>query len=913
MAFETNPRRDAWSTIAGFVFQVNVTILRWLNLQQNEILELERGEDIDTVQRELAAGRIDENRLLEQVKNRSTRLTLRSSEAVEAIANFCDHQRNNPTVKLRFRYLTTTTAGTEQSWPLEDNGITTWERLRTGRLSEDERSTRLLTIQALLQSGTKPPQTKKTAWQCLQERIASIDGLADLIANFEWGVNFSDYAALETQIRTELVRAGHATDSDSSELLFDRLFITVFKRLSSSGLKSLTPNDLENQLRHVQLSIADRDLVRIVRQALPKLEQRLASVSQELAALTTTVNMVAAKQDLLANIDVSRLNIVIDAPELASPTISRSEVVEAILTSLNESSLSLYGEPGSGKTQLALLVSRRSERALTWLDLPRDSNVAQAAAALDTLIAQMTKTARREVLKSWYQDATIALAGHTVVIDNLPRMFKDDPLARRIELIGEVLAASGIPLILISYFPLPRNVLVKAHFAEMTAPRFTESEINELLVAYGAPGTLATQLVTLIEAATQKLPVLVVAVARHLAQNRWTFDWPQFESVLKAEFARAERTDAQRLIELTVSDSEARELLYRLILAIGGFSRSDIARIAKVPRAIGLGNEKLNNLLGLWVQPFVGDKFVLSPLVDPALSSNLDDTTRIGVHATLAMAIISRQLLQPMDVITCVHHFTSAGLLNQAALVWIQALTAITMQGEEFGDDWGVASLWSTNPLPSGMDINLRLYARALQAVALANRGSDVKRMFDEVDKMLQEAGDQSWGAAMASSFLAIYLYRQTPARANAYLLRTLKTVNTAQLPGGLNLPPVAPPLEGLFWATAHSASSDSDVQSWIDAVRQLTDEQTKNLAATELAQDNSTILTDGIWLREYRKEESKRNWDRVEQLVQKVEQLAKGKNLKVLEAAAVRTRIMMIAEWRHDMNRAVKLAESSL
>src|SRR5262249_51358184 len=47
--------------------------------------------------------------------------------------------------------------------------------------------------------------------------------------------------------------------------------------------------------------------------------------------------------------------------------------------------------------------------------------------------------------------------------------------------------------------------------------------------------------------------------------------------------------------------------------------------------------------------------------------------------------------------------------------------------------------------------------------------------------------------------------------------------------------------------------------------------------------------------------------------LVEEVEQLAKDKNLKMLEAAAVRTRIMIIAEWRHDIDRAVKLAESSL
>jgi len=41
MAFVTNPRRDASPTITGFVYQVNITILCWRELQEGEHLELE--------------------------------------------------------------------------------------------------------------------------------------------------------------------------------------------------------------------------------------------------------------------------------------------------------------------------------------------------------------------------------------------------------------------------------------------------------------------------------------------------------------------------------------------------------------------------------------------------------------------------------------------------------------------------------------------------------------------------------------------------------------------------------------------------------------------------------------------------------------------------------------------------------
>jgi hypothetical protein len=39
----------AQKTIRGFVFQVNLTALQWLDLRENEHLELECGKEIDVV------------------------------------------------------------------------------------------------------------------------------------------------------------------------------------------------------------------------------------------------------------------------------------------------------------------------------------------------------------------------------------------------------------------------------------------------------------------------------------------------------------------------------------------------------------------------------------------------------------------------------------------------------------------------------------------------------------------------------------------------------------------------------------------------------------------------------------------------------------------------------------------------
>jgi hypothetical protein len=70
MTFNSIPGRDAYATFAGYLFQVNVTILRWLELASADRLELEAGEDIDLVQGASAKGDSEKHRVMEQLKQK---------------------------------------------------------------------------------------------------------------------------------------------------------------------------------------------------------------------------------------------------------------------------------------------------------------------------------------------------------------------------------------------------------------------------------------------------------------------------------------------------------------------------------------------------------------------------------------------------------------------------------------------------------------------------------------------------------------------------------------------------------------------------------------------------------------------------------------------------------------------------
>jgi hypothetical protein len=259
MDFVTDPRRDAHATFAGFVFQVNVTILRWLKLQPTQHLELEAGEDIDVIQR---AADSDSNdvRSLEQVKQlRKRRLTLRGGDALESVSNFCEHRRVNPGEYLTFRFLTTTDVGRERGWTAGASAIETWEQVRTGQLEGDERAAAIAAIHKLLVSCRRPKAVSKSSWEFLRTVLSRSDQgeLAEIITSFEWATGSGDHAAIEANVLTVLEKSEPPRSPEIARRVYRDLFAFVFRLLCTSGKKSLTTDILVAEIRSSTLTPKD--------------------------------------------------------------------------------------------------------------------------------------------------------------------------------------------------------------------------------------------------------------------------------------------------------------------------------------------------------------------------------------------------------------------------------------------------------------------------------------------------------------------------------------------------------------------------------------------------------------------------------------------------------------------------------
>jgi len=68
--FQPRPDNDASAAFRGFVYQVNLTLLRWIRLKAPQYLELERGEDIDLVTQAFFSDSADAEGRTEQIENR---------------------------------------------------------------------------------------------------------------------------------------------------------------------------------------------------------------------------------------------------------------------------------------------------------------------------------------------------------------------------------------------------------------------------------------------------------------------------------------------------------------------------------------------------------------------------------------------------------------------------------------------------------------------------------------------------------------------------------------------------------------------------------------------------------------------------------------------------------------------------
>jgi hypothetical protein len=933
--------RDAWAVFRGYVYQVNITVDRWLELHPGQILELERGEDVDLLGRATAAVGAERERLLEQVKHLEGTITLRSAAAREFIANAYAHRRSNPHQTLCFRFTTTAEPAVERPTTMSDAvpGIVAWEQIRTGAWREAELPVALQATRELLTSSVPPRGLPESIWTDFQAFIGDADDarLTDFLNVCEWSTKHIPAADYEDQLQQKLVGMDLAPEVTVAASLYDRLFAFVFRLLTQPGLKRLTREELLEQVAlwraGVPLSPEDDRRVRELREIVRLLEERMAAVESsvtELRAVTAgsaaMIDALARQQGIAAAVEYVTRVVSLQEPPRVERASSRAVTVSEVLGRRSGANwLALHGVSGIGKSQLALSVAQAASANRVWIRF-RDLSVSAACLRLDAALAQLAGAVWAGSMPPDLIpiDPRAALAkigrGAIIVLDDLPRYRAGDDLSARLLAMLGAAKEQGVLIVSTSAFLVPTAVLdafAEGEIMPLVAPPFTVEEVSEVLSAHGAPEPWKMEgIAQLVHTATGGHPTLVHACARDLAVRGWVADTFELGRVLASDFAAGVNDETVRALIHSAPDPLAREMLFRLNLVRGEFTMDEVYLLAGVQPAIQQPRAHFDPLLGLWVQSDGGGRYSISPLVRPLGGAELGPDTRRACHARLAERIVSARVMSDLDASRAITHFISAEAYDAAGWVLLRGLFSLRDVDLSSGIQPVFAHIWLDFPLPEEMDLGLRLMVRALQLGICARTGRDEHYVREDLERLSVRAGQvEPWATFAAHMFAAEALAARDIAAAGSHLVRALKlrpTVTVALQDHGLTIPDF--PIEQLIWMMTPAVTSPEALTAWLDVLYEMTaDQRHAAFEFNDIGRAGAALVANRLMLAEEKKPTGHRDWIGVLRALESTTTRAEAMGLQLLADAAVVARMTILGEFLRDLTGAEALAKEVL
>ncbi|MCX2493001.1 hypothetical protein OQX63_05930 [Pedobacter sp. PF22-3] len=915
--------RDAWGTVRGFVYQVDFTINRWLNLNEDQHLELECGEDIDVVCNDIITKK--QSRELEQFKYRESEISLNRAETLEILKNFFIHRKNNPNINLIFRFVTNTQYTIERKELFGDGtkGIDAWIDLHQ-RKNLDPADSRLQIIKTHLIRKAKEQIVEKTdelkpaeiiaqqEWIDFSAFLEDDQNVIRFIQGFEWSFSNEDHVELANTLHKKLCdQHGEA----KARLIYSRLFLFVFKLLSQRELKSLTKQDLLDQYQLPQISSIDLELfnqiiglLSVVHTKIQEIENKVEGNTQNIATLFTDLN--AIKKDAIFEFRLN--NVAIDAPEPIINGSSRSLKVTTIKSFFElHSWINFYGINGCGKSQMAALVCREYEN-YHWLDM-REFNqfYDKSALLLEAFLLSISGQVIQHNRQSWIVQVLAQLPKGTIlVLNDLPELRTDEPAFQHLV---NTLALScqhcGIKLLTTCNYKIPNNLvgaLTSNNFHEYTDFTFTDQEIIDLLDNNKI--VKQTELfVSLIAIKSSRNPRLVLAMVQYLGSKGRENEYQTvLESLSEDGFAGDVIEDIQRSVLRYVDDQQSRELLYRLSLMNWAFGMTEVKAVSTVETVISSPAEKLQVLLNVWVQPEDNRKYQVSPLAYNLGENNLAATTIQHANVAIADAILSKKKVNQITATRAIFAYIRGKDTDSAVSLLYNVLQkAQEISAMENIDKWGFLKFWVGTDLPEGTAVSLQTVLINEQIRIFKALGRDLTPFFEKI-KRLSKNRDLTVSEAVIVRLMAVTHAIDTNFRDTFDYLEYIIS-HYHELPIELK-EGISPDLFiALLWVPIKDLKTFEEIQQWLNLSEKFKDTFNLFLFENEIAEDAISLLCDSIINQTATSENQK------EQTLAILYDFFEKHHDQILKALVIKRQVQL-AFWKNkDRVRAVKLTFDEL
>lgn len=863
--FKEITNRDAWSTIRGFVYQVDLTILRWLSLKDNEILELEKGEDIDLINKDIQNKEI--SRELGQIKYRESKISLNQELALEVLLNFFINKQNNKAHRVFFKFITNTKYTIERPALFigGKSGIEAWMEIFNAEsinLDDD----RIKTIQnhlktkvavKIISDPAKIKEDQKEAqknWNAFHDFIADSNNLLQFIKDFEWSVSNDDAISISNSIKDQIARIVENIDTDAAEILYQKLFLFVFKLLTNRGLKKLDSQELKTQLLNTELNRADIELLKYLNDTLNKFGERVNAVESQTNINAVHISKLVDDLNLIRNSDTVfdyRLkNISTSRPILVKNGSQRNKKVSAVKANFEQYKwIGFQGINGTGKSQLASLIAQKFQNII-WLDLrPYHESIEKTTLLIETLFYTISNLQIENNRENWIKKVLESFNSNTIIVLNdIPQIHMDSPLYSLFKLLSENISKSNVRILTTSNFKLPRALLqsfdenIFLHYDDF---EFSDEEIIEYILNSGGDETIA-QYIGLITIVSHRNPQLLSSIIYHLKAINWGKDSELLlDVILKNEFTSDVLQDAQFAIKKYITDEKSRELLYRLSLINWDLGFKEITAISNVEERIQHPNEKLQDLVNVWIEQ--QDKsYLVSPLIYKIGEKNLSPDTIKNTHAAIAKSILEDKKINQINASRIISSFLNAKDFNNAGIILFMVYqSAVTSESIKQLIDWGYLNYWTKIDIPNEMSVILRAQIRNEQIRLYKLLEKDPSFLLEKLKGYKDEHNAKISEKVLLSLLTVSHINSVDTAEYWHYLEIILNNFSSLEEP----FREIATPelISQLFWVPVPNLSNFDQVKYWLELVEKLENTFQIDFFANEIAQYAIAVLSGRI------------------------------------------------------------------
>ncbi|MEO5961607.1 MAG: hypothetical protein ABIZ49_13285, partial [Opitutaceae bacterium] len=616
---QSPPLQQAHDKIRGYAFQCWLTVDAWLRLLGEDRLFVECAEDFAV----FTSGAAD----IGQAKALATSISLRSSDAVEAINHLWEFQLQGFPGTIRYSLLTTAGIAVEKGDQF--GGIAGIKLWRETAINRDQKNAEKLRHFLATDSSVGSKLGPKVA--AYLKAVPTNEFLEKILIPLVWDTGSLDETDVRAVVEGKLAvmaSKDFAVSPLHAANLADSLFAAVVTLASSKEKIALTRAALVQKMQ-----------VHLQPQAVAAIAARQHEVFSGMLAAGTGVQPQWMHTSALPPI------------QPANDFSPRADTITALKKKVGTNSfIVLTGSTGMGKTTLAQLYS--TAEGGSWLQFRAKDDVTRALRGLQECMALVDQ-----------QIPTLGL-----IVDDLPWEKLDGATSTVLRGFAYVARRGGARIIFTNQRPPTAQELAAAGLRDAlvtSAPPLSKAEIVDIAIRLGCPTKeLAEAWAIFVLGQTLGHPQLVHAQLIGLSGRQW----PKLSAdELTATGKDVQDERARRQILLADLRPGESELLQRLSLFFGTFLRDQALNLSQQLNPITNAGASFERLRGPWIEPVTSDYYQLSPLLDKSLLEGTSPERVREINTAVVKAVTSTAPVQASDACNALFNAIEGDAADEAS------------------------------------------------------------------------------------------------------------------------------------------------------------------------------------------------------------------------------------------------------